>query len=525
MNSVEDKELSEFAQVVISVFEEGGEERSGGRLTVNPLISKVASLYEKLRNAMEYREEEVVLRNSIERILKRRLITFGEKRKIAEPLIRELVWARYFSGENLSESFIKEVEDKIRLYLELKHQLLKNKALKEGELNEWIYHLISATIEQMLRKNREKETIASLMFQILKEAVVIEDDNEQTKNAQIFIAIRRSYAKDDIAFLRFHLFHQYFGDLTFESLESVASRFVEGYKEIQYQLHYPRKDTIFSYVKNKTGVFFILEDFLRIYKGQIREIAQNSEELKRAVIEACEARYSGIQAKVQRAIVRSVLFILLTKVIFAFAVEGTIENIFYGRILWAAMTVNVLVPPFLMVLVGFFIKTPGKYNSQRIYQYIQTILFDEKPRLGGPLVIRKKPEKKTALSIIFTLLWFLAFFLSFGLVMFVLSKLNFHIVSQFIFLFFLAIVSFLTYRIGRTARTYTVEERQGALTPLIDFFFMPIVRVGRSLTEGISQINIFLFIFDFIIETPFKGLFTFFEQWFFYLHTKREGLE
>ena len=38
------------------------------------------------------------------------------------------------------------------------------------------------------------------------------------------------------------------------------------------------------------------------------------------------------------------------------------------------------------------------------------------------------------------------------------------------------------------------------------------------LTEGISQINILLFLFDFIIETPFKGLFAFFDQWFVYLH-------
>jgi hypothetical protein len=54
---------------------------------------------------------------------------------------------------------------------------------------------------------------------------------------------------------------------------------------------------------------------------------------------------------------------------------------------------------------------------------------------------------------------------------------------------------------------------------------MPIAQVGRYLTEGISQINIFVFVLDFIIETPFKGLFSFAEQWFFFLHSKRENLE
>jgi hypothetical protein len=92
-------------------------------------------------------------------------------------------------------------------------------------------------------------------------------------------------------------------------------------------------------------------------------------------------------------------------------------------------------------------------------------------------------------------------------------------------MFFVAIVSFLSYRINQTANMYAVESKQSLLTPLIDFIFLPIIQVGRRLTEGVAQINIFLFILDFVFETPFKGLFAFFEQWFHYLHQKRENLE
>lgn len=125
----------------------------------------------------------------------------------------------------------------------------------------------------------------------------------------------------------------------------------------------------------------------------------------------------------------------------------------------------------------------------------------------------------------FTALWFLAFLSSFGLLVFFLNKINMNIVSQVIFIFFLTIVSFLSYRISLTSKEYSVEKKPGAISPLTDFFFMPVIRVGRNLTEGISQVNVLLFIFDFIIETPFKGLFAFFEQWFFFLHAKREELE
>jgi hypothetical protein len=94
-----------------------------------------------------------------------------------------------------------------------------------------------------------------------------------------------------------------------------------------------------------------------------------------------------------------------------------------------------------------------------------------------------------------------------------------------VFLFFIAIVSFLAYRIYQTAHIYTVVSKPNLFAPLFDFFFVPIIRVGQRLTEGFTQINFILIIIDFAIETPFKGLFGFFEQWFLFLANKREELE
>jgi hypothetical protein len=83
----------------------------------------------------------------------------------------------------------------------------------------------------------------------------------------------------------------------------------------------------------------------------------------------------------------------------------------------------------------------------------------------------------------------------------------------------------LAYRIALIANVYRVGEKQGFFTFLVDFLFMPVIRVGRSLTQSIRQVNIFLFIFDFFIEAPFKSLFAFFDQWFYFLHSKTEELE
>jgi hypothetical protein len=517
--------LSPLASHLVHALEEVQHHTDEQKLTVNELVSKVAVWYEKLRKAMEYREEEVLLRATIERILKRRLLLGGNAQTTAEPLVRELLWARYLPEHDVAESLVNRVEESIDLFLQLRFAVLQNHALSESIVNTWIYQLMSSDIEHIVSPNREKETVGNFMYQVLKPYVVIEGEDEQTQNAQVYIAVRKAFARDDIAFLRYNLFRLYFGSLTRESLSDISHRFLEGYKEIVQELNYPKKEKIYAYVKKRTAPFLILEDVLRANKGHVKRVVHNPDELNISILAACETRYKSVGVKVRTAIIRSVVFILMTKVIFAFAVEGTYERIVYGGIQWSTILINTTIPPLLMIIVSFFIRTPGKENSDRIVSFIHQLLFAETPKIGNPLHLKKKQAKPRPITFVFTLLWFLAFVVTFGGIMAILSRLGFNIVSQFIFLFFLTIVSFLSYRISLTAHIYQLGDKQGWFTPIADFLFMPIIRVGRGLTQSISQVNFFLFLFDFLIEAPFKTLFGFFEQWFSFLHSKREEME
>ena len=180
-----------------------------------------------------------------------------------------------------------------------------------------------------------------------------------------------------------------------------------------------------------------------------------------------------------------------------------------------------------MIIVGLLIKTPTRENSFRILKKVQTILFEENPQLGSALTVKKKPSKTDPILWgLFVVLWLLTFALSFGAMVFMLTKLRINPLSQAVFIFFLAIVSFISFRINRTANMYALKDKKETMSSLLfDFFFMPFIQVGSSLTSAISQLNIVLFIFDYIIETPFKGIFAFFEQWLLFLRTQREKLD
>lgn len=524
---MDENQLSPVAKAVIGVYEHNESANHEPKIAVNRFVSELATWYEKLRNAMELQEDTIILKNAIVRILKRRLLLGGTGDKVAEPLLRELVWARYFPDNSLPQSFVPKTAHIINMYLELKHLILQHHPkTPEKMLNEWMFQLMSCQISLLVSPNRRKDAMSNFMYHIFKDHIEIKDDSEDTKNVQVYLAVRRAFAKDDVAFLRYYLFSQIFPELTSENIEAVAKAFPKGYAEIQHQMNYKLKEKIYVYVKRQTPVFFILDDVLQKSHDHVLETIKDTEKFAMMVIDSCAEKYKGIRSKVTNAIIRSVIFLLLTKVVLAFAIEGTYDRFMYGHIQYMGLLVNIVAPPILMIIVSLFIRTPGVENSKRILAKIMMVLHEERPQLAPVVTLYINPKKtRSVLTTVFALLWLAFFVLSFGLMAWILTKVGMNVVSQGVFMFFIAIVSFLSWRINLTANAYTVDKGQGLLTPFIDILFLPVIKVGMKLTEGVSQINIFIFIFDFIIEAPFKVIFNFFEQLFAYLHAKREDIE
>ena len=521
------KQLNKLSATLVAVYDKTTSLNNDRTISVNPVVAELATWYEKFRTAIDYREDEVILRSTIERILKRRFLMGGDGNTIAAPLIRELVWARYFPDSSVPESQVIKVAQTIDLHLLLEKKINEKHRINHSQVYEWIIHLLSSEIEDILKPGNEKDLMSNFIYQLFKSRIDITDDSEETRDIQVFIAVRRAYANDDLALIRYRLFKQYFGKVTEDNLKKIAHNFLVAKNKFEEQFSYPLKDKIYTYIKNQTIPFLILEDVFKKHKGRVSQLISDEDMLGSEVLAACNSRYKTITGKVRRAIIRSVIFIFFTKAMFALFIEGTSERLLYGHTVWSSMILNTLTPPVLMIIVGFLIQTPNRENSFRILRKINTILYDESPSLDLLLSIKKKSGKTNPLIwSLFILLWLTTFGLSLGVVVFVLSKLGVNPLSQTVFIFFLAIVSFVSYRINRTAHMYILKDRKESLGSLLfAFFFMPFIQVGKRLTMAISQINIILFIFDFIIETPFKGIFAFFEQWFLFLRTQREKLD
>jgi len=93
-------------------------------------------------------------------------------------------------------------------------------------------------------------------------------------------------------------------------------------------------------------------------------------------------------------------------------------------------------------------------------------------------------------------------------------------------MFFLSLVAYLALRIrGRAKRWRITPKTHSAKSFLVDLLTLPIVQSGQWFIKRFEHVNIFVFILDFLIETPFKVLIDVFEGFTHYLREKKERLE
>ena len=324
--------FSPLAQKFIEVISRKPEQIYGKKVSVDPVVAEVASFYEKIRNAMEYQEEEVVFRAAIERILKRRLFLGSNGSKIAEPLVKELAWAKYFPDKTIPEALIEEVANKINLYIRLYEEAPKKYDINKNSLHDWIIDVLSSEIALIISPNENIQIVSNLAYHIFQKKIEIIGETEENTNALVFINIRRALAKEDKPFLRYHLFNQYFGSFEEDSFEEVLESFPQGYRKIEQAFIHPLNEKIYSYIRKQSATFIILKKLLDEYRHQSGAILQNPEELATVATKLCKDSYQDIHKRIKTAIVRSIIFLLVTKAIFALLIEAGIERVLYGHV-------------------------------------------------------------------------------------------------------------------------------------------------------------------------------------------------
>lgn len=500
----------------------------GEKIVISRTASAVAFLYEKIRVAMEYREDHLIRRAAIERILKRRLFLNENGRGIAEYLLKELLWAKYMPNSSIPEAKIDDVQETIDKYMMLRNEIVRGRPYNETErINDWLISLCACEIEEKIAPDLERESFINYIFNYFTNRIYLKDESETTSKIQIYIAIHRIFAKSDVNLIRYEILKLSFPNLVAQNwnqIEKDSDKFYQHLKTIDYHLKHKVGAKLGRVIQREIPPFLILRDLYEDSPVQFRRRISDEKTFEHEIDRICRKRYDEIGKKLARAAVRSIIYILLTKMIFAFALEYPFDKYILARVDLIPLSINTLFPPFLMFLILLGVSAPGQDNTKKIIALMKKIVWEQKENIQALSISLKTPQKRPFLAFAFSVIYLLTFVITFGAISYVLDLLHFSLVSEFIFLLFLCLVLFFAYRIRKTGKEYVVSDRESVFTPIADFFILPILNVGKVLSSEISKLNFLIAIFDFIIEAPFKAIVEIFEEWFSYIRRKKEEI-
>ena len=471
--------------------------------------SNLAFLYERARNAVEFRDEHLVRTAAIERILRRRLFLNQDDEKIAKNLIKELSWARYFINNSIEASKTPQLTLIINKYRD---------AIKDlgQDYFETLIGVCSCEIEELLTFNPVNQILINYVSSSILPRIDFGEENLQTKSIQVYIATERTFAKNSENFITYKLLK-----VLLPKWED-SKILIKSLETIKDHLNYPKKDILRIKVSQMMPPFNLLREIILLSKEFTTTIT-NEEEFRKKALNILEEKYLETKDKVLRASKRSIVYIFLTKMVLAILIEIPFEIIF-SRINYIVLTVNILFPPALMFLFNSGVKLPDSNNTKNMLDKLEQYLYSDEKNIVPEYIEIKRQNKKSD-RIFFYFFVFTSSLIVLGILGF-LNLLGFSFISHIIFLFFLSVVSFFAFRVREISADFKLKDNYGEsfLETLLDYIFLPIIKVGQFLSNQISKLNILSFIFDFIIEAPLKTFLEILEDWLHFVRVKKEEI-
>lgn len=498
-------------------------------IEVSAPVSTAAAVYEKIRNTLEYQEEHLLRRNAIARYFTRHLGDEGDLALLASDILREMVWAKYLPNKTIPTHLADLVGSVIAKYDALIKTAEQLPHGRRERSTRWILDALATETEYTISPPRHDEALTSYMYEEMRGRIEWDEAysfSDEEKDLAVFIAVHRALLKSNAPTLGYKVLSLYYPDWqgasTPERITAIAGRLEETIAMIEAQIASPLVERLSRLLRRRAGVFRLLRDVLEHHGEHIEALFESPDELDHEVKHMLEERTVRFRRRLRRTVVRTVLFLFITKMLLALILEVPYDLLFTHDTPRYPLLVNVFFPPLFLTLLALTIHIPEKRNAEDYCAAIRALVVHaDHPVLN----LRLRRETRNAWSTIFSIVYAALFVVVFGAIGILLNRLGFHALSIALFLFFLSLVAFFGIRIRSSMRDIVASEgRAGLLGAAFDVLMLPIVRAGQWLSTKVSKINVFIFFFDFIVEAPFKVAIRFVEHWLTFVREKKEEI-
>lgn len=478
----------------------------------------ISAAYEQLRNAAEYAEEHLLLQRAIRRFCYRNL-NFTSQRpmsEIGEELIVELTQAGYLQNGACTTAAAKHISQLMTSHMDTYWLMREHRARREDAVT-WTLDVLCADVEEYLNPHSQLAALARSAYQHFLQSfdrpASLNAADVQNYDLCLYIATHQSLLKSDVGIVRHDLlrvYHQSTHDIT----EYMAfNRMVENL------FNAPLTQRLKRHV-SKYGAPWRIVKAMTDDRQDLPDILSDRQAFLYAFDRQVSKEYRAVKKRLTRGIVKSIVFIFITKVLIGVAIEVPYDLWVVGSVALMPLVINLLFPPLYMASLRLGLRVPSLENATALRSHIDCLLFE--PGQFGKLLIGRA-SRRTSLprKVVYVLL----FSIPLGITVYILSLLHFNVVQGIIFFVFLSTASFLGFCLRRMVHDLELVTKQpNFFTTLRDFFYLPFILVGQWISSKYARVNAIGYILDIAIELPLKTFLRLVRQWSRFLNEKQEEI-
>ena len=518
----------------------------GPFIHVDEVASKVAAFYEKIRQIVDWKEEHLIRRGAIERILKRKLISelsgFSlvpnlRISDITESLVLELIRGGHFPNDQIPQERIGAIQKTLEkcIYILEKAPLPSNgspAALKKRiNFFNWILEIEACEIEEILDPPEKENALIECMTTSMEAKIHLRPADaltDEEKKKQIYIAVCRALFNLDAPIISYRLFkHRYpqWKNLDEKTLAEVAGNIFSIQEEIEKDLNNPLSGEFLKICEKYDTIYLILNDVFEQFSDNVVKIPSelaDEKKLERLAREAYGKKLSTLRIRLFRMAILSTLSIFIASSVSLFIIEVPLAKLFYGRFIPMAIFVDLMLPTALMFALVAMVRLPRKSNLEKLIEEIKKTVYLGEEKDIHEIKVGKKRSK--VISFIIGLLYFLGSIVSLGFIFWIFKISRIPPTSIYIDTLNIAVIIFAALVIRQRAQELVVEEKNAVWEFLIDILSVPVAKVGQWLANKWKEYNIVSVFFTALIDMPFSALTEFIEHWSSFLKEKKSGI-
>lgn len=482
---------------------------AGGALT---------AAYEQLRIAAENTEEHLLLQNAIRRFYRRIFITRDETlvSRSGNELAVELTLAGYLPNDSLTRKQIDEISVIAKRYYAAYEQIQANRKVGSDRASKWVLDVLAVEVEHRLSDHGLQAAFIEFAYVELEEMLDAKSTlGHETSDfgALLYIALQRALLKLDTAAIRTALLQRY--RVSVDSLE----QYIAFNQRLDDLIESSDADKLYHTVDRMGAPLRILRRMIDEHPD-LSTMVVNRDVFLDKYEKQVMSEYERVGKRINRAIVRSIIFLIITKVLIGVAIEVPYDFWEHGEIIWLPLIINLSFPPVYMFALRITHRLPGYANTTALIERIDTMLYG-----GESLAMSATKSRGRSYSKVFSAIYVMTSLIVISAVMYGLLMLQFSLVHIAIFFVFLSAASFLGFRLSRLIREIEVGRgAQNSMTFIRDLLYLPFVVVGRWMSDKYSKVNIVTLILDMLIELPLKTVLRLIRQWGAFIDEQKDRI-